>query len=473
MIRRQLAVEIRARGEKTAPVFDIAFTHADPAVAADVVRDITSRFIDENLKDRAQQATATAEFLDQELQRLRDEVTKQEERIREFRMEKMGALPSQLETNLRSLDRLNLELAGNLEAQEAGTQRLALLRQQRANVRVRHQPRRALDALLRPQRGAPGAAAGAARLHGRASEREAPARGGGAARGRAEQRRGRTPPAPDFSSHDPALVALDSEAAAASLELEGRRRQEARIRQEIEQFQGRVEETPRREQEELELTRDYENLMATYRSLLTKKYEASLARNLEQAQKGERFKVLRPVSVPKRPSWPDLRILLPAGLARGPAAGRPAGRRRRVPPSGLPLGRTPDADARAAGLRLDPAHRQRPDLREPAVGRGGSQARGAHGARVGARGAVPRLPADLPGDGGLSRDPGDERRARRRQVAHLHEPRALAGVRSGTPGAGDRRRPAPPVGAPAAADPAPSSVSRTSCAARRSSASAP
>jgi hypothetical protein len=57
--------------------------------------------------------------------------------------------------------------------------------------------------------------------------------------------------------------------------------------------------------------------MATYRSLLTKKYEASLARNLEQAQKCERFNVLRPVSVPKQPSWPDLRILLPAGLAAG------------------------------------------------------------------------------------------------------------------------------------------------------------
>ena len=57
--------------------------------------------------------------------------------------------------------------------------------------------------------------------------------------------------------------------------------------------------------------------MDTYRSLLTKKYEAALARNLEQAQKGERFKVLRPVSVPSSPSWPDLRILLPAGLAAG------------------------------------------------------------------------------------------------------------------------------------------------------------
>jgi polysaccharide chain length determinant protein (PEP-CTERM system associated) len=318
MIRKQLAVDIRARSEKTAPVFDIAFTHADPTVAADVVRDVTGRFIDENLKDRAQQATATAEFLDVELQRLRDEVGKQEERIRQFRMAKMGALPSQLETNLRSLDRLNVELASNLEAQEAGTQRLALLRQQRASLKVGGSPSApsslssvlsaARQELLQAQRVYTDEHPNVRRLREEVARLEAELNREENTPGGSER---------DYSSHDPALVALDREAAAASLELESRRRQEARIRQEIEQFQGRVEETPRREQEELELTRDYENLMATYRSLLTKKYEASLARNLEQAQKGERFKVLRPVSVPKHPSWPDLRILLPAGLAAG------------------------------------------------------------------------------------------------------------------------------------------------------------
>ena len=313
MIRGGLDVELRARGEKTAPVFDIAFTHTDPAVAADVVRDITNRFIEENTKDRAHQASATSEFLEQELQRLREEVGKQEERIREFRLERMGALPSQLETNLRALDRLNLELAGNLDAQEAGTQRLALLRQQRAGARVGTSPaapttlssvlNAARQELLQAQRVYTDEHPNVKRLREEVARLEADLKKGGGES--------------DSASLDPALAALDREATVASLEIEGRRRQEARIRQEIQQLQGRVDETPRRESEELELTRDYENLMATYRSLLTKKYEAALARNLEQAQKGERFKVLRPVSVPKKPSWPDLRILLPAGLALG------------------------------------------------------------------------------------------------------------------------------------------------------------
>lgn len=314
-IRSQLKVQLRiSQSGNTAPVFDIAFTHADPNVAADVVRDLTARFIEENLKDRAQQATATSEFLDKELQRLREDVSKQEAQIRQFRMEKMGALPSQLESNLRSLDRLNIELASNLEAQETGAQRLALLRQQRAGLRggsssapstLSSVLTAARRELLQAQRVYTDEHPNVKRLKEEVARLEAELKRGGKRSGAAAR---------DF---DPAQMALDSDTTAASLELDGRRRQEARIRQEIEQLQGRVEETPQREQEELELTRDYENLMETYRSLLTKKYEASLARNLEQAQKGERFKVLRPVSVPSQPSWPDLRILLPAGLAAG------------------------------------------------------------------------------------------------------------------------------------------------------------
>jgi len=226
----------------------------------------------------------------------------------------MGALPSQLETNLRSLDRLNLELAGNLEAQEAGTQRLALLRQQRANLGVGTSSpsapstlssvlSAARQELLQAERIYTDEHPNVKRLREEVARLESDLKSGkGASRS---------------VVLDPAMVALDAETTSASLELEGRRRQEARIREEIAQFQSRVEETPRREQEELELTRDYENLMATYRSLLTKKYEASLARNLEQAQKGERFKVLRPVSVPTRPSWPNLFMLAPSGLAAG------------------------------------------------------------------------------------------------------------------------------------------------------------
>jgi len=315
-IRSHLGVTVPSSRPNAAPVFQITFTHEDPTVASEVVGDITSRFIDENLKDRAQQATATSEFLDRELERLRSEVTQQEEKVREFRMARMGALPSQLDTNLRSLDRLNLELTGNLEAQESATQRLALLRQQRGSASGGASPsapstlssvlNAARQELLQAQRVYTEEHPNVRRLREEVARLEAELRTGAS-----------ETPDSDFSASDPALAALDREASVVGMELDGRRRQEARIHDEIEKLQARVEDTPRREEEEIALTRDYKNLTETYRSLLTKKYEAALARNLEQAQKGERFKVLRPVSVPSSPSWPDLRILLPAGLAAG------------------------------------------------------------------------------------------------------------------------------------------------------------
>jgi polysaccharide chain length determinant protein (PEP-CTERM system associated) len=313
-VRANLQVTIRSsRGGNAAPVFEIAYTHEDPQVAAEVVRDITGRYIDENLKDRAQQASATADFLDRELERLRGEVSQQEQKIREFRMERMGALPSQLDANLRGLDRLNAELGQNLEAQEAATQRMALLRQQRASAgavpgqagptTLSSALTAARQELLQAQRVYTDEHPNVRRLRQEVARLEGEVKRGDSDSG--------------FTVSDPALAALSREATAAGLDLEARRRQEQRIRDEIQQLQARVDETPRREQEELELTRDYDNLMSTYRNLLTKKYEAALARNLEQAQKGERFKVLRPVGVPGKPSWPDLRILLPAGLALG------------------------------------------------------------------------------------------------------------------------------------------------------------
>ncbi len=82
-IRGGLTVEISGRKVK-APVFEITYQASDPQMAALVVREIAALFISENLKDRARQATATAEFLDKELDRLRDEVTEQEGRIRAF-----------------------------------------------------------------------------------------------------------------------------------------------------------------------------------------------------------------------------------------------------------------------------------------------------------------------------------------------------------------------------------------------------
>lgn len=310
-IRKHLGVEVLA-GKTGAPVFELFYSAADPQLASDVVKEIAGLFVEENLKDRARQATATAEFLDKELDRLRDEVSVQEDRIRDFNFGALGTLPSQLDTNLRELDRLNLELQATLESQAAATQRVAMLRRQLGGSEGSSETPSSLQALVRAAQQELLAARRAfteehpnvRHLMAEIEDLEQQIKHAPAGRGVA-------------AAVDPVTAGAQRDLNEASLALDATKRQEGRIRKRIADLQGRVEQTPARQQELTGITRDYENLANTYRDLLGKKYEASLARNLELAQKGERFKVLRPATVPLAPSWPDLRIVMPAGLALG------------------------------------------------------------------------------------------------------------------------------------------------------------
>jgi hypothetical protein len=53
------------------------------------------------------------------------------------------------------------------------------------------------------------------------------------------------------------------------------------------------------------LTRDYENLKASYDDLLKKKLDADVSQNLEKRQKGEQFQILDPANLPQEPFTPD------------------------------------------------------------------------------------------------------------------------------------------------------------------------
>ncbi len=311
-IRYRLDVDVRARRPEDAAIFEVGYSGGDPQMVADVAREMASLFIAENLKDRTRKATETAEFLDRELDRLRTEVATAEERMRQFRSERMGALPDQLEANLRALDRTSLELSANLEAQEAVAQRIALLRRQLEASSLGVGTPTGLGAaladaereLIAAQRVYTDEHPNVRRLHGEVERLRAQLQGAPRGGGR-------------IDASNPLALGIQREINEAQVEMTRRKRQENNLRSQLADLQRRVEVTPEREQELATLTRDYENLVTTYQTLLTKKYEAAIARNLELAQKGERFKVLRPARVPRAPSFPDLRLLLPAGLGLG------------------------------------------------------------------------------------------------------------------------------------------------------------
>jgi uncharacterized protein involved in exopolysaccharide biosynthesis len=98
----------------------------------------------------------------------------------------------------------------------------------------------------------------------------------------------------------------------------GRKEQdEARLRNEVSDYQARIESAPARESELTELMRDYDTLEKSYTTLLSKKEEAQVAANLERRQIGEQFKILDPARLPERPISPNRPLLYTAGAAAG------------------------------------------------------------------------------------------------------------------------------------------------------------
>jgi uncharacterized protein involved in exopolysaccharide biosynthesis len=90
-----------------------------------------------------------------------------------------------------------------------------------------------------------------------------------------------------------------------------------KIQREIIDYQQRVENTPKREEELLGLKRDYHNLQQSYQSLLNRKMEADIAVSMERKQKGEQFRIIDYAQVPQRPISPDMMRLLLFTVAVG------------------------------------------------------------------------------------------------------------------------------------------------------------
>src|SRR5262249_13242588 len=77
---------------------------------------LTSLFIDQDNKTREAQVFGTTEFFSGELEKVSTQLAESETRLRDVKSRRQYELPDQLETNLRTLDRLGLQKQANAEA---------------------------------------------------------------------------------------------------------------------------------------------------------------------------------------------------------------------------------------------------------------------------------------------------------------------------------------------------------------------
>jgi hypothetical protein len=115
-MRRDIRVEIpeereRRNREGRMPIFTLAYTATDQEVAANVANTLAALFDEENRRSSQQQAAGTSEFLETQLREMRTRLAAQEQKITAYKEQNLGELPEQREVNLRTIERLQLQLS--------------------------------------------------------------------------------------------------------------------------------------------------------------------------------------------------------------------------------------------------------------------------------------------------------------------------------------------------------------------------
>jgi hypothetical protein len=104
-------------------------------------------------------------------------------------------------------------------------------------------------------------------------------------------------------------------------EIKSLKAEEQRIRRDINIYQQRIENAPRREQEFKDLSRDFETTRDLYSSLSKRYEDAQLAEGMEQSRQGEQFRILDPAIPAKDPLAPNRLWLILVGVLLALGAG--------------------------------------------------------------------------------------------------------------------------------------------------------
>ena len=311
------------------PGFTISFTAGDPQLAQRVCTQITSMFIEENLRQRQQSSQDTTNFIETQLRDAKSRLDAQDEKLARFKVRHMGDLPDETQRNLNMLGSLNTQLeavalALNRAQQDKAysnsllSQQLATWEAQQSTPSVSPETREMEIARLRKQLTTLESRYTAAhpeviQLKTEIAELEKKTRETSSV----DKSESRGPAEEAGLIEPPQIQQLRSQLHADDLAIQNYAREQERLLEQINQYESRIQLSPLIEQEYKELTRDHETALAFYNDLLRKKQQSTMATDLERRQQGEQFLVMDPANLPEKPSFPNRPLFAGVGFAGG------------------------------------------------------------------------------------------------------------------------------------------------------------
>ncbi len=370
LIRSRTAIGLKGKD-----AFVVEYHDTDPKRAQLIVTQLASAFMERARNSRKNQVTEASDFITKQLEETRAQMDEKESALKQIKQRYMGMLPNQLEANLSTLQRLEMQrqsieeqirstkerkglierqLAlqsqmnepeaqlvpeGPLVAQAGGSaspdqSSLAALKAQLAQLLNRYTDAhpeviatRAKIARLEKEMANAGTKAPvSASVTPPSDAAQAPAPDGSA--GAASPTDEATPTAPSPGAPPPPLdhatflvSELQAQLASITRDLDAMEARREQTQNDIARYQARVEKIPEVEQNLQSLQQDYNLISKYYAELLSRKLEAETASAVEQEWQSDQFSVMDPAQVPITPEYPKPSLFLLFGSLAGIGVG--------------------------------------------------------------------------------------------------------------------------------------------------------
>ena len=307
--------------DRTIPGFSVQVTFDNPQSAREICAEITSMFMEQNARDLEQQAVRTASLIGQQLEEAKAKLDEQDAKLAQFKRQSIGSLPQEEQSTPSSFSTLNSRLKANAQALSLVQQDKAFdeshLSQAKANWNasrskpspqtLEEQLRVAQDQLTVLESRYTAEHPAVIEAKNRITELK---------KRLAETLNSDNTSAESQKASEPSQVQkLRSRLRQDEVRIADLTKQQTEIEDQIRLLEGRAQPSLIAEQQQKELTRNYQSVLDLYNDLLKK--QQTMATDPDHQRQGEQFRVLAQPSVPTKPSFPKILYFAGGGLGGG------------------------------------------------------------------------------------------------------------------------------------------------------------
>jgi polysaccharide chain length determinant protein (PEP-CTERM system associated) len=346
-----LDIAVQGPNRGVAAAFVISYKYTDKYKAQAVVRELVSKFSEQNVTVLRNQSSLTTNFLNDEYKAAKDNLDRLDSDITRFRTENQGRLPEQYQSNLATLNSLQQQVGAMNEALNRNQEEKMILQTQLQNYKsqlnyfqsnledtttttnqtVKNERLIALEKMITDAKASLAASRQVytedhpdiknfkARLALLEKERDDLEKKESVQTPSAATVTKTVNPVAARAIEDTrsGIAVLQTQIQAKDLEIAEKVRQQGEINKAIASYQNRIEATPISDQKYAALQREYQVAKDNFDDKAKRREISETSQNLEERKAGENLEVLDPASLPEQPAEPNRLAIAGMGAAAG------------------------------------------------------------------------------------------------------------------------------------------------------------